>query len=428
MNRREIAFNYLRSWLLLDLLASFPFSWLTDDFFTEEPALPEVSDSGMLQVLKVLRFLRLFKMMRLAKIARIMVTIEDYISSFTLSNWLSVVKLIFPIFFIVHWTACVWYYIGDSEGLSAHATWLNYNVNAPERNKSLYDRYIAALYWAVTTIATVGYGDIVPITVGEKVFASFIMVLACGIFAFTLANVGGLVNYQTKESSDYRRQTAQVNYFLKSKNIPPELQAKAKRYIEYRWSIGKKRLDSEKDFMSALSEPLRNEINLHILGRVIITYNFFRQFQASFLTLLTKQLKYEFFAPRDVIFSQGEVGDKMYFIKTGTVEIYEMTSETTFNIIKQGGHFGEIGFLIGFPRCLSTRTSEYSELLSIDTAALYSCMDRFPSASVKLRHVKETCKGGNLKKIGVRCYCCRVRGHVAVNCTELQLGLGERKG
>mmetsp|Transcript_24728 Transcript_24728/g.43565 ORF Transcript_24728/g.43565 Transcript_24728/m.43565 type:complete len:433 (-) Transcript_24728:533-1831(-) len=431
MNRRLIALNYFKVWFWLDLAASFPYSWTTDGLFLEESsgsgennAHNASSNTGMLSALKVLRFLRLFKMVRLAKLAKIMITIEDYISSYTLSSLLSIAKLIFPIIFIVHWTACIWYFVGDSEDTEHAVTWLNNKSLIPEDTT---ERYIAALYWTVTTVSTVGYGDIFPVTVNEKIYSSFIMILACGIFAFTLASVGGLITDQTAEARIYRRQSAKVSLFLKSKGVPDDLQAKAKRYLEYRWSVKKRRLDKDKEFISFLSEPLRDEINLCILGKVIVSYRLFRQFDKSFIAALTKQLKYEFFAPRDVVFNQGEVGEKIYFIKTGLVDLYDNISETTFNVVKNAAYFGEIAFLLDFVRCLSARTADYSELLSIDSIAFESVLERFPTACFKLKKILESCRGGSLRKIGVSCYCCKARGHVAVKCPELQLGLGERE-
>jgi hypothetical protein len=39
----------------------------------------------------------------------------------------------------------------------------------PLPSRTLYRRYITAVYWAYTTMTTVGYGDIVGTTVAEKV-------------------------------------------------------------------------------------------------------------------------------------------------------------------------------------------------------------------------------------------------------------------
>eukprot|EP00360_Condylostoma_magnum_P000556 CAMPEP_0168315038 /NCGR_PEP_ID=MMETSP0210-20121227/9962_1 /TAXON_ID=40633 /ORGANISM="Condylostoma magnum, Strain COL2" /LENGTH=44 /DNA_ID= /DNA_START= /DNA_END= /DNA_ORIENTATION= len=43
-------------------------------------------------------------------------------------------------------------------------------------------------------MTTVGYGDIVPFTVNEKVYAMFSMIVACGVFAYTVGSIGSLVS------------------------------------------------------------------------------------------------------------------------------------------------------------------------------------------------------------------------------------------
>lgn len=42
-------------------------------------------------------------------------------------------------------------------------------------------RYIVAVYWAFTTLSTVGYGDVLPGSIPEKIFAMFIMLLGCAL-------------------------------------------------------------------------------------------------------------------------------------------------------------------------------------------------------------------------------------------------------
>ena len=39
-----------------------------------------------------------------------------------------------------------------------------------------FDLYVTCLYWAITTISTVGFGDIHPNTPGEKIYTSVVMV------------------------------------------------------------------------------------------------------------------------------------------------------------------------------------------------------------------------------------------------------------
>jgi hypothetical protein len=48
------------------------------------------------------------------------------------------------------------------------------------------DMYIIAIYWAVQTATTVGYGDVLTTNSTERIFCAFMMVI--GVIAFSFAN------------------------------------------------------------------------------------------------------------------------------------------------------------------------------------------------------------------------------------------------
>lgn len=54
------------------------------------------------------------------------------------------------------------------------------------------DSYADAVWLAFTTVATVGYGDIVPSTPASKIFAVFIVILGYAIFSIVTANIAAL--------------------------------------------------------------------------------------------------------------------------------------------------------------------------------------------------------------------------------------------
>ena len=56
-------------------------------------------------------------------------------------------------------------------------------------DKPWQDRYISSIYWAVTTMITVGYGDIVAKNKQEMIVAIFTMMMACGVFGYTMNTV-----------------------------------------------------------------------------------------------------------------------------------------------------------------------------------------------------------------------------------------------
>lgn len=92
----------------------------------------------------------------------------------------------FGFFLMCHIICCLWT-IGASLENDKDATWLG-GVDEDD------SQYLTAFYFTVTTITTVGYGDISGGTKSEKVFCIIIMVV--GVISFTIAS-GSLASIMT---------------------------------------------------------------------------------------------------------------------------------------------------------------------------------------------------------------------------------------
>jgi Trk-type K+ transport system membrane component len=57
-----------------------------------------------------------------------------------------------------------------------------------------FDLYITALYYTVTTITTVGYGDISAHTTTEKLLAICLMIIGAGGFSFAAGSLSSLMS------------------------------------------------------------------------------------------------------------------------------------------------------------------------------------------------------------------------------------------
>lgn len=70
-----------------------------------------------------------------------------------------------------------------------------------------FPNFFEAIYWSVVTMVTVGYGDIIPVTVGGRIVAMVTSIVGVIIFALpsgfiAAAFVKELAKYREKEAKD----------------------------------------------------------------------------------------------------------------------------------------------------------------------------------------------------------------------------------
>jgi len=119
-------------------------------------------DLRSLRAVRLLRVLRLFKLFRFNE------------SLALLKKAFQIVKREMIVFSFI---AIILLYI------SAVGIYFFENPVQPDEFSSIFD----CMWWAISTMTTVGYGDIVPITVGGKIFTSFISFIGIGVVSIPTA-------------------------------------------------------------------------------------------------------------------------------------------------------------------------------------------------------------------------------------------------
>jgi len=206
VDRSEIASNYLKSWFVLDFLASFPYTYILD--------AAGVSDSGdgsssrvsqstrIIRILRFFRFIRVIRLIRVLKLKNMFGKLESFISLSPALNALAgFLRLSAIILFIAHWIACIWHLIGDLEFGTVGDTWI---IRLDMQDAGWSSRYVASIYWAITTMITVGYGDIIPVTDFERIYVMFTMLLSSGIFAYSMNSINALLTGWNSENEEFK--------------------------------------------------------------------------------------------------------------------------------------------------------------------------------------------------------------------------------
>merc|ERR1719272_1695034 len=66
-----------------------------------------------------------------------------------------------------------------------------------------WPEYVSAIYWAMTTLTTVGYGDIVPTTDGERLFATLSMMVGGAFYGYVVGAINSMVSNSDLNSSAF---------------------------------------------------------------------------------------------------------------------------------------------------------------------------------------------------------------------------------
>ena len=144
----ENTFHYIFSFYgMIDFLAIIPF-YISSG----------VIDFRSIRIFRLFRLIRAFKLLRFSKsLKRFENALKEIKSELLLF-------LIATLFLLYVSSVGIYYFEHDAQ---------------PERFSSIFQ----CLWWAVATLTTVGYGDVYPVTIGGRLFTSFIVIIGIGIVA-----------------------------------------------------------------------------------------------------------------------------------------------------------------------------------------------------------------------------------------------------
>lgn len=371
----RLAARYIRSWLVVDLVSAAPYELI---FLAMEGELP--SSSQALQAPKLLRTARVFKALKFLKLFRLL-RLKHIFSRWEKALFIkhsisSVIKFFSAMLFLSHWVACTFYAIG------AASTGLSWVSLQPLAKDDAFNFYVASFYWSLSTITTIGYGDISAENSNERLFSVLAMVIGSSMYAYGITNIITLVANMNQERTRFREQMDKLNSYMKFRDLPRNLQADIRNFFYERsgtdnWHL---LLQHERSILNELSPLLRTRVALQVNERVIMSIPFFRECSPRFVMEIIMNLTPEYYGPSEIVVQEGEMADRMYLVVQGTVDIIKSHKYKLGNV-KSGDYFGALP--LAFPpdqatRESTVRTATYCDLRSLSYAALNETMQRYP--------------------------------------------------
>uniref|UniRef100_A0A673XRH9 Voltage-gated delayed rectifier potassium channel KCNH4 n=1 Tax=Salmo trutta TaxID=8032 RepID=A0A673XRH9_SALTR len=352
---RSICVHYVTTWLFVDLIAALPFDLLYAF---------NVSVYFGVHLLKTVRLLRLLRLLQ---------KLERY------SQYSAVVlTLLMSMFALLsHWMACVWYFIGRREIETAPTSWDigwlhelgkrlgtpyfvsplatlapdllhpavvdSLHANSSQWNgggmlgggPSVRSSYVTSLYFALSSLTSVGFGNVSANTDSEKIFSICTMLIGALMHAVVFGNVTAIIQRMYSRRSLYHTRTKDLKDFIRVHRLPKALEQRMLECFQTTWSVNNGIDVSEllKDF----PDELRADIAMH-LNKELLQLPLFESASRGCLRSLSLIIKTSFCAPGEYLIRQGDALQAIYFVCSGSMEV--LKDNTVLAILGKGDLIG----------------------------------------------------------------------------------------
>ncbi len=354
-DRHKVASIYLKGWFWIDLAAAFPF-WILLRLFPLSPFF------GVVSFFRLIRVIKLFRMIQtLNKLRRV---------SFVNPNIMRMVLLIFWIILTAHFVACGWIFL---EGVSTDM-----------QNEM---QYLNAFYWTITTLTTIGYGDITPSAKSQIIYTIFVEIIGAGLYGFIIGNIANLIANIDIARSQHRSKLEKINTFMQYRNLPSSLQKRVNDYYSYLWES--RRGYDESSVLEDLPRSLKTSVSIFLNKEMIEKVPIFKGADDALIREIILNLEPVVFTPGDYVVRQGEIGYDMFFISRGSVEVMSGNEKIIYATLSAGQFFGEIALLLSMPRTATIKAKEYCDLYSLDKETFERVIERYPDFTESIKKLAE---------------------------------------
>ncbi|XP_058969497.2 potassium voltage-gated channel subfamily H member 6 isoform X4 [Pocillopora verrucosa] len=389
-NPWKIAVHYFKTYFVVDFVAAIPWDLLASlNSGTEENTM-------LFSLLKTARLLRLFRAAR--KLDRN----YEYMTSLLF-------LMIMFFMLVAHWLACIWYAIGQQEAVTYDGlSWLSvlgYQMEKPIEDgdptsgPSLRSRYLTSLYYVMTLCTTVGFGNVAANTDGERIFSICCMLMGAVMHAAIFGNVTAIIHGQYSSNFRYRKESLQINEFIRYFKIKNPLARRLRDYSRHTWSQTKG-TDMAR-VLQKFPDGLQYEVHLHMHLTVLSHSFLFRDFEDGCLRALSKKMHRHHHLPGHQILHEGDDVDSVHLVRRGKIDIM-MYSETRGRMREGDAYGASLRQISSRPRAVVTlRASTCVDCHVIKLKDLADILRSYPNLRSQLLRMMDAADQNDLYDEGV---------------------------
>ncbi|XP_009801142.1 potassium channel KAT3-like isoform X3 [Nicotiana sylvestris] len=346
----KIAFRYISHlWFPMDVASTLPFQTINRIV------------TGKMNRGPVFGFLNLLRLWRLRRVSEFFSRLEkDTRFSYF---WTRYCKLICVTLFAVHSAGCFYFWLATRYH-NADSTWIGTNV--PDfKTRSIWLGYTYSMYWSITTLATVGYGDLHAVNTEEKIFTIFYMLFNIGLTAYLIGNMTNLIVHTAVRTFAMRDAINKILSYTSKNRLPEGLKEQMLAHLTLKFKTAELQ---QEQVLEDLPKAIRSSISKHLFRTTLENTYLFKGVSEDFIVQLVSEIKAEYFPPKVDIVIQNEIPTDFYIVVSGAVDVITYKNGTEQFLSKLGSQemFGDIGVIFNIPQPFTVRSKRLSQVVRIN--------------------------------------------------------------
>lgn len=255
-------------------------------------------------------------------------------------------------------------------------------------------RYTIALYWALTTMATVGFGDVVPGTNLERCFTMALQLVAGVLQGVVFGNISVAMAGFDRDASKVKSRLVEAKALARASSMPASLAARlAAASVAQAEAVRGLVVD---DAMHDLAGGLRQEAEAAAIGaRVLAAAPIFcdsrQPLPRGFVHSVARQLRVMALPAGELASSAGDPDGAAMLLFRGscvsesaTPPLDPASDAAPMTVYQAGAMFGEADAVLCRRSAADIFAAESSTLLAVSRASLDAALEDYPDALAPL--------------------------------------------
>lgn len=256
------------------------------------------------KLVKLMRLVRILKILKQQK--KLVKSAQTYVSFG--GGMERLCTFILSLIMSVHIVACMWVFTA-TWGDTLDGSWMEGSEEMPRG-----ELYLTSFYFTITTLTTVGYGDISGSSPVEKVFCICLMLAGTCVYAAASGATAAALVDLDEGNAEYKKQLTILNRVFTEYKLPLDVYARLKDTLYLK---ADKEFEDIHRFVEELPHLLKVEVSKYLYEGTFKKLQFLQNKSDSFLAWVCPLFKANVVSENECVFVERDGIDNLYILQEG---------------------------------------------------------------------------------------------------------------